>query len=145
MIVNNLDIIGNEHLSRAHCNLKAEFRDGRYSINQNFILCLGSIFFQVFIVKLSISKSYWTTQYERESYGGSTSWERKAWGRLFLCHSDWIEILGRMVHYPSAIYVLIHILQKFPAGYCLCNNLPSRAALFLPKIGRLKLKISLIS
>ena len=27
-----------------------------------------------------------------------------------------------MIHYPSAIYALIHILQKFPAGYYLCNN-----------------------
>ena len=42
MIVNNFDIIGNEHLWRTRCNLKTEFRDGRYGLNQNFILCLGS-------------------------------------------------------------------------------------------------------
>jgi hypothetical protein len=42
MIVNNLDIIGNEHLSIASCNIKTEFKDGRYGLQQNFILCLGS-------------------------------------------------------------------------------------------------------
>ena len=57
-----------------------------------------------------------------------------------LCHSDWIEILGYMVHYPSAIYALIHILQKFPAGYYLCNTLLSNSNTILPKVGRLKLK-----
>ena len=59
-----------------------------------------------------------------------------------LCHSDWIEILGYMVHYPSAIYALIHILQKFPAGYYLCNTLLSNSSTILPKVGRLKLKIT---
>ena len=62
-----------------------------------------------------------------------------------LCHSDWIEILGYMVHYPSVIYALIHILQKFPAGYGLCNNLLSNSSTILPNVGRLKLRISLIS
>ena len=142
MIVNNLDIIGNEHLSRARCNLKTEFRDGRYGINQNFILCLGSKYFllgfysKAIYIHIILNDSIWkgnpmvVLPHDRERHEED----------CLLCHSDWIEILGRMVHYPSAIYALIHILQKFPAGYCLCNNLLSNSSAILPKVGRLKLK-----
>jgi hypothetical protein len=37
-----IEIISNEYLLIARCNLKAEFRYGRYGLNQNFILCLRS-------------------------------------------------------------------------------------------------------
>jgi hypothetical protein len=33
-------------------------------------------------------------------------------GRLFLYHSDWNEILGHVVHYLRAIYVVVYILQS---------------------------------
>jgi hypothetical protein len=33
-------------------------------------------------------------------------------GRLFLYHSDWNEILGHVVHYLCAIYVVVYILQS---------------------------------
>jgi len=96
-----------------HCNLKTEFRDGRQRSKPKFyfVFRIQVSSPRFFVVKLSISTSCWMTQYERESYGGSTLWERKAWGRLFLCHSDWIEILEHMVHYPCATYALINIVK----------------------------------
>ena len=146
MIVNNLDIIGNEHLSRVRCNLKMEFRYGRYGLNQNFILCLGSKYFlpdfysKAIYIHIILNDSIWK---------GIIWWFylmiEKGIRKIVLCHSDWIEILGHMVHYPSAIYALIHILQKFLAGYYLCNTLLSNSSTILPKVGRLKLRISLIS
>jgi hypothetical protein len=33
-------------------------------------------------------------------------------GRLFLYRSDWNEILGHVIHYFCAIYVLAYILQS---------------------------------
>jgi hypothetical protein len=74
MIINSLDIIENEHLLIAHCNLKIEFRYERYGLKQKFILCLESKYHvPSFVVKLSISTSYLMAQYEKESYGCSTS------------------------------------------------------------------------
>ena len=131
MIVNNLDIIGNEHLSRAHCN---------------FILCLGSKYLfpgfcsKAIYIHIIFSYSIWK---------GILWWFylmiEKGMREIVLCHIDWIEMMGHVVHYPCTIYALIYILQKFPAGYCLCNNLLSNSCAILPKIGRLKLRISLIS
>ena len=146
MMVINLDIIGNEHLSRARCNLKTEFRYGRYGLNQNFILCLGSNYFlpdfysEAIYIHIILNDSIWK---------GILWWFylmiENIWGEIVLCHSDWIKIIGHVVHYPCAIYALIYILQKFPAGYCLCNNLLSNSCAILPKAGRFKLRISLIS
>lgn len=146
MIVNKLDIIGNEHLWRTHCNLQTEFRDGRYSLNQNFILCLQSKYLlpgfcsKAIYIHIILNYLIWK---------GILWWFylmiENIWGEIVLCHSDWIKIIGHVVHYPCAIYALIYILQKFPAGYCLCNNLLSNSCAILPKAGRFKLRISLIS
>ena len=146
MIVNNLDIIGNEHLSRARCNLKMEFRYGRYGLNQNFILCLRSKYLLLGFCSKAI---YIHIILNHLIWKGILWWFylmiEKGMRKIVLCHSDWIKIMGHVVHYHSAIYVLIHIFQKFPTGYCLCNNLLSNSNAILPKIGRLKLRISLIS
>ena len=116
-------------------------------LNQNFILCLGSKYFlpsfcsKAIYIHIILNDSIWkgnpmvVLPHDRERHEED----------CLLCHSDWIEILGYMVHYPIAIYALIHILQKFPAECYLCNNLLSNSSTILPKIGRLKLRISLIS
>ena len=116
-------------------------------LNQNFILCLGSKYFlpdfysKAIYIHIILNDLIWkgnpmvVLPHDRERHEED----------CLLCHSDWIEILGHMIHYPCAIYALIYILQKFPAGYCLCNNLLSNSSAILLKVSRLKLRIPLIS
>ena len=116
-------------------------------LNQNFILCLESkyllpgFYSKAIYIHIILNDLIWKENpmavlpHDRERHEED----------CLLCHSDWIEILGHMIHYPCAIYALIYILQKFPAGYCLCNNLLSNSCAILPKAGRFKLRISLIS
>ena len=115
-------------------------------LNQNFILCLESKYLlpgfcsKAIYIHIILNNLIWK---------GILWWFylmiENIWGEIILCHSDWIKIIGHVVHYPCAIYALIYILQKFPAGYCLCNNLLSNSCAILPKAGRFKLRISLIS
>jgi hypothetical protein len=110
MIVNNLDIIGNEYLSIARCNLKTEFKDGRYDLNQNFILSLGSKYLlpkfctKAIYIHIILNSSIW-----KKNPMVVIPQDR---GRLFLYHSDWDKILGHVVHYLCAIYALVYRSQS---------------------------------
>ena len=82
------------------CTLKTEFRDGRQRSKPKFyfVFRIQVSSPRFFLVKLSISTSYWVIQYERESYGGYLM-IKKYMREIVLCHSDWIKIMRHVIHY----------------------------------------------